>query len=176
MWPTRLRRVLLQAQAVALALTSAYMAYTALGLLTNCKSPFVVVLSGSMEPGIHRGDLIFLSNYMPQEYRTGDITVYQVPGEAVPIVHRVVQTHSYPDQGDATSESPSIQQFLTKGDNNDVDDITLYKGLERLERTHVVGKVWGIIPLIGYVTILFNDPRLRYGMFAIVGVLNLLPT
>ncbi|KAJ7457783.1 putative signal peptidase [Mycena latifolia] len=165
------RQVLLQAQVLALTLSSAYMAYTALGLLTNCKSPVVVVLSGSMEPGIHRGDLLFLSNYMPQEYRNGDITVYQVPGEATPIVHRVVQTHSGP------AHSPSAQRFLTKGDNNDVDDLVLYKGLERLEPTHVVGKVRCVIPMVGYISILFNESkRLRFGIFGIVGVLNLLPT
>ncbi|KAJ7140680.1 signal peptidase complex catalytic subunit SEC11 [Mycena epipterygia] len=162
-----LRRVLLQAQVVAFALSSTFMLYTALGLFMNCKSPVVVVLSGSMEPGIYRGDLLFLTNYAPQEYKNGDITVYEVPGEAIPIVHRVVQTHSGPRNG--------IQRFLTKGDNNDVDDLTLYKGLERLERQHVVGKVRCIIPLIGYVSILFNDSRLRYGMFGIVGLLNLLP-
>ncbi|KAJ7659879.1 signal peptidase complex catalytic subunit SEC11 [Mycena rosella] len=168
MWP--LRRVLLQAQIMALTLTSAYMAHTALGLLTNCKSPVVVVLSGSMEPGIHRGDLLFLSNYMPQEYRNGDITVYQVPGDAITIVHRVVQTH------EDMSGSPQIQRFLTKGDNNDVDDLTLYKGLERLERTHVVGKVRCIIPLVGYASILFNEyPQLRTSMFGLIALLNLLP-
>jgi len=110
-------QVLLQAQVVALSLSSTFMLYTSLGLFTNCKSPVVVVLrcfqlfypilirrvdaelSGSMEPGIYRGDLLFLSNYAPQEYKNGDITVYQVPGEAIPIVHRVVQTHSGPGNG-----------------------------------------------------------------------------
>ncbi|KAJ7140675.1 hypothetical protein C8R44DRAFT_692627 [Mycena epipterygia] len=168
MWPIRIRRVLLQAQVVALALSTAFMMYTALGLFTNCKSPVFVVLSASMEPGIYRGDILFLSNYAPQEYKNGDITVYEVPGQAIPIVHRVVQTHSGPGN--------AIQRFLTKGDNNDVDDVSLYKGLDQLEGKHVVGKVRCIIPLIGYVTILFNDSRLRYGMFGIIGLLNLLPT
>jgi signal peptidase len=50
-----------------------------------------------MEPGIYRGDLLFLSNNMPQNYVTGDITVYQVAGEAIQIVHRVVETHNGPE-------------------------------------------------------------------------------
>ena len=33
------------------------------------------------------------------------------------------------------------QLLLTKGDNNPVDDIDLYQGLEWLERKHIVGKV-----------------------------------
>jgi hypothetical protein len=35
------------------------------------------------------------------------------------------------------------QLLLTKGDNNPVDDIDLYQGLEWLERQHIVGKVRG---------------------------------
>jgi signal peptidase len=39
--------------------------------------------------------------------------------------------------------TPDRQLLLTKGDNNDVDDIALYAGLEWLERRHVIGKVRG---------------------------------
>ena len=37
------------------------------------------------------------------------------------------------------------QLLLTKGDNNYVDDIELYQGLEWLERKHIVGKVRGYV-------------------------------
>ncbi|KAJ6483984.1 signal peptidase I [Mycena sanguinolenta] len=162
-----IRRVLLQAQAVAVSLSFAFMMYTALGLFTNCKSPVFVVLTGSMEPGIHRGHLLFLSNYEPYDYKTGDITVYQIAGESIPIVHRVVQTHTGPKN--------SSRFFLTKGDNNEVDDLSLYQGLEWLEPKHVVGRVRAIIPLVGYVTILVNEyPRLRYAVFGIIGLVNIL--
>jgi signal peptidase len=33
--------------------------------------------------------------------------------------------------------------MLTKGDNNDQDDITLYNGISWLERKHIIGKVRG---------------------------------
>ncbi|KAJ6608139.1 signal peptidase complex catalytic subunit SEC11 [Mycena sp. CBHHK59/15] len=208
MWSTRARRVrpacleyprslniskyLLQAQVVALAMSSTLMSYSALGVLTNCKSPIVVVLSGSMEPGIYRGDILFLTNYA-SPYRTGDIAVYQVDGSPIPIVHRVVQTHGMPDNESLSYVlllcvpicslkcSPacphSVQSLLTKGDNNDVDDLSLYRGLERLEKKHIVGKVRCILPLIGYVSIFFNEySRLRNGMFGIVSLFGLLPT
>lgn len=35
------------------------------------------------------------------------------------------------------------QLMLTKGDNNPVDDIGLYKGLEYVQRQHIIGKVRG---------------------------------
>ena len=37
------------------------------------------------------------------------------------------------------------QLMLTKGDNNHVDDIELYQGLDFLERRHIVGKVRGYV-------------------------------
>ena len=46
-----------------------------------------------MEPAFHRGDLLFLTNPPGKRYHTGDITVYKVPGAAIPIVHRVLETH-----------------------------------------------------------------------------------
>lgn len=38
---------------------------------------------------------------------------------------------------------PTEQMILTKGDNNQLDDIELYMGLRWLERKHIVGKVRG---------------------------------
>ncbi len=41
--------------------------------------------------------------------------------------------------------SVAKQYLLTKGDNNYVDDIELYQGLEWLERKHIVGKARGYV-------------------------------
>ncbi len=118
--------------------------------------------SGSMEPAFYRGDLLFLTNPSDQRYHTGDITVYKIPGADIPIVHRVMETHDavaskkgYVFRSNVRQEltcgcsyvtaSPLAQDqlLLTKGDNNPVDDIDLYQGLEWLERRHIVGKVRG---------------------------------
>lgn len=37
------------------------------------------------------------------------------------------------------------QLMLTKGDNNHVDDVELYQGLDFLEQRHIVGKVRGYV-------------------------------
>ncbi len=37
------------------------------------------------------------------------------------------------------------QKLLTKGDNNYLDDVELYQGLDLLERNHIVGKVTGYV-------------------------------
>lgn len=46
-----------------------------------------------MEPAFHRGDLLFLTNWVHEPYYTGEILVYKIPGAPVPIVHRVLETH-----------------------------------------------------------------------------------
>ena len=53
----------------------------------------------------------------------------------------------------AASPVAEKQLLLTKGDNNSIDDLELYQGLEWLERKHIVGKVRGFLPYVGYVTI-----------------------
>ena len=43
----------------------------------------------------------------------------------------------------AENSSNSTQLLLTKGDNNKVDDLVMYNGLQWLERKHIIGKVRG---------------------------------
>ena len=68
------------------------MTWKGLGILTNSESPIVVVLSGSMEPAFHRGDLLLLNNRQKRA-DIGDIVVYNVKGRDIPIVHRVIKQH-----------------------------------------------------------------------------------
>jgi signal peptidase len=119
-----------------------------------------------MEPAFYRGDLLFLTNPASERYHTGDITVYKVPGSEIPIVHRVLETrdvvssktgcvHIGPwptsplkiecNSNVVLSPLGVNQLLLTKGDNNPVDDLDLYNGLEWLERKHIVGKVRGYV-------------------------------
>ena len=52
----------------------------------------VVVLSGSMEPGFYRGDILFL-NMGSAPVRTGEIVVFNLDGREIPIVHRIIKVH-----------------------------------------------------------------------------------
>ncbi|KAF8902579.1 hypothetical protein CPB84DRAFT_1846228 [Gymnopilus junonius] len=101
-----------------------------------------------------------------------------IPGADIPIVHRVLETHDVsPKKSKAKSANVvdgnkvlAHQRLLTKGDNNYVDDIELYQGLEWLERKHIVGKVRGFLPYVGYVTIAMNDfPQLKYALLGGLG-------
>lgn len=109
-------QMLLQALNFAAVIASGLMIWKGLGLVCNTESPIVVVLrcapcfaydefrlnifsSGSMEPAFYRGDLLFLTNPASEQYLTGDITVYKVPGADIPIVHRVIETHDVVSEG-----------------------------------------------------------------------------
>uniref|UniRef100_A0A8C2VEQ6 SEC11 homolog C, signal peptidase complex subunit n=1 Tax=Chinchilla lanigera TaxID=34839 RepID=A0A8C2VEQ6_CHILA len=57
------RRLYYQVLNFAMIVSSALMIWKGLIVLTGSESPIVVVLSGSMEPAFHRGDLLFLTNF-----------------------------------------------------------------------------------------------------------------
>lgn len=144
--------------------SSALMIWKGLMVVTGSESPIVVVLSGSMEPAFHRGDLLLLTNYREEPVRVGEIVVFKVEGRDIPIVHRVIKMHEKADN--------STVKFLTKGDNNSVDDRGLYApGQMWLTKKDIVGRARGFLPYVGMVTILMNEyPNLKY---AILGILAL---
>lgn len=123
------------------AIISSYMIWKLLCVFLNNESPIVCVLSESMEPGFRRGDILFIK---PQTYKAGDIAVYQVYRDAIPIVHRVILREG--------------NNILTKGDNNRRDDVGLYKpGRRFLSPDEIRAGVFGYIPFFGMITIWINS-------------------
>ncbi|KAI8805201.1 hypothetical protein BJ742DRAFT_821373 [Cladochytrium replicatum] len=143
-----------QALSFLLMLSSTLMIWKGLAVLTNTESPIVVVLTGSMEPAFHRGDLLILS-LDDGPIRVGDVVVYKLNDRDIPIVHRVLWLHD---------EEEGMQYLLTKGDNNRENDRVLYNQDQLwLHREDIVGKVNGIVPYVGMVTIGLNEiPGIKY--------------
>merc|ERR1712007_145323 len=106
------RQFYYQVLSFGMIVSSALMIWKGLMVVTGSESPIVVVLSGSMEPAFHRGDLLFLTNHCEEPIRVGEIVVFKVEGREIPIVHRVIKIHEKED---------GTLKFLTKGDNNPVD-------------------------------------------------------
>ncbi|XP_066586646.1 signal peptidase complex catalytic subunit SEC11A [Prorops nasuta] len=155
------RQFLYQVLSFGMIVSSALMIWKGLMVVTGSESPIVVVLSGSMEPAFHRGDLLFLTNYKEEPVRVGEIIVFKVEGRDIPIVHRVIKLHEKGDQNNTV-------KFLTKGDNNSVDDRGLYApGQSWLTQKDVVGRARGFLPYVGMVTICMNEwPKLKYFVLA----------
>ncbi|EOD47473.1 Microsomal signal peptidase [Neofusicoccum parvum] len=157
------RQIALQVLNFALVLSTAFMLWKGLSVITDSQSPIVVVLSGSMEPAFQRGDLLFLWN-RAKETKIGEVVVYSVKGKDIPIVHRVVRRFG----GGANP-----LRLLTKGDNNVADDTELYaRGQAFLDRQRdVIGSVFAYIPFVGYVTILLSEyPWLKTVMLGLMGL------
>eukprot|EP00073_Rattus_norvegicus_P033890 XP_008757781.1 PREDICTED: signal peptidase complex catalytic subunit SEC11A isoform X2 [Rattus norvegicus] len=130
------RQLYYQVLNFGMIVSSALMIWKGLMVITGSESPIVVVLSGSMEPAFHRGDLLFLTNRVEDPIRVGEIVVFRIEGREIPIVHRVLKIHEKQD---------GHIKFLTKGDNNAVDDRGLYKqGQHWLEKKDVVGRARGM--------------------------------
>ncbi|MCL2813887.1 MAG: signal peptidase I [Oscillospiraceae bacterium] len=116
--------------------------------------PFVV-LSGSMEPAILAGDLVFIKTVDPLTLKTGDIISFKEGNNIV--THRIVEL----------TEKGGEPAFLTRGDANNTSDRTpvTYSQLEGiyLFRIGMLGTlaifiqtpmgmlIFACIPLIGFV-------------------------
>merc|ERR1711990_470418 len=144
--------------------TSALMIWKSLICLTGSESPVVVVLSGSMEPAFYRGDLLILTNYRNVPIENGEIVVYKLTDRDIPIVHRVIKRHENSETGEI--------KYLTKGDNNQVDDRGLYSpGQKWITPKDIIGRARAQAPYIGMVTIILNDnPKLKYALLAVLAV------
>ena len=76
--------------------TSALMIWRSFMLVCGNESPMVVVLSGSMEPSMFRGDILVL--YKRPTIDVGDVVVYQIANQATPIVHRIASIQDVYDK------------------------------------------------------------------------------
>jgi signal peptidase len=125
----------------------------------------VVVLTESMTPAFVRGDLLFLA-MTSKELEVGDIAVYQLKGQPIPIVHRILEVH----------ETKEGKKILTKGDYNPVDDRGLYnRGQVWVAEEDIMGRVYAHVPYLGMITIILNDyPQTKIALVLFLAIAALL--
>ena len=103
-----------------------------------------VVVSGSMEPVMYRGDIVIVDQN-PSSVQVGDIVVYKATWVNEDVIHRVKEIQELPN---------GTTYLITKGDNNLVPDPYPVKYPDQ-----VISKVVSIngqpiiIPKIGYLTL-----------------------
>ncbi|HEV2125352.1 MAG TPA: signal peptidase I [Chloroflexota bacterium] len=94
------------------------------------------VRSGSMEPAIHVGALTVVKPVSAADLQPGDIITYRTPTQPDLIVtHRLIAIEKSED---------GRQQYRTKGDANNVEDLVL------VDPNAVLGKVLYSVPYAGY--------------------------
>lgn len=90
------------------------------------------VVSGSMEPAIPTGSLVYVENMDPTEVQEGDvIAFYSAQDGSSVITHRVV------------TNSTVMGEFITKGDANEENDMS------PIPYNHFIGRVVKSIPKVG---------------------------
>ena len=119
---------------ILVAFLVAWIFYQGLAFATGTSMPIVSVVSESMDPILHIGDLLFVMS--SEDPQVGDIVIYMPQQECfnldsnAPIVHRIIAIED--------------NQYKTKGDNNPGPDPCL------VSREQIVGKVLFAVPLLGY--------------------------
>lgn len=94
------------------------------------------VLSGSMEPSIHIGSLLFVEPVEPTEISDGTIITYAM-SETTVVTHRVTDVVELP-------EDPGVLRFQTKGDANEFKDASL------VHEKNVIGVPKFVVPYAGF--------------------------
>lgn len=93
------------------------------------------VISGSMEPAIPIGSMVFSKETSFNDLREGDVITFMISDDQT-ATHRI------------KSIDTEKRKFVTKGDANDVEDS------KRVSYENVVGKVIFYIPEIGYLMVM----------------------
>jgi signal peptidase len=162
------KKIIVAVILIVFAFSGSFLFYYILQITLNTQTPMVVVVSGSMEPNLLKGDLLFLQGKDASLIKNGTITDKQgdiivfdargLPGwinpPNDPIVHRVID--KWYDNG---------WFFRTKGDANPIIDDA------PVPENRILGVVVGRIPYIGWVKILLTDSGLLIPLLVIVSAL-----
>jgi len=165
-WRKRLRRLMRCLRACMLVFLTP-MIQKVLMWRTECGSPVLVSLSGVPR----RGDVLFLTNVTFQ-LNAGDTIAFRLKHRSIPSVHRIIEKVYRDGPSPNNTREP---YFLTKGDDNRVDDRNMYgHGKLWLKREDVVGKVHGVLPHVGMIYIMLDEyPMIRYLILGTVAIVML---
>ena len=117
------------------------------------------VLSGSMEPEIHVGAIVYAKEANIDEIKEGTIITYKISGETM-VTHRVV------------SIDEKNQTVTTKGDANEVEDAA------PVAFENIVGVYGFDVPYLGYISIYGKTPlgiAVICAVLIVIILLNFLP-
>ena len=110
------------------------------------------VISGSMEPAIATGSLVYVRDVEPEAVAAKEVIAYYGGRDRDSVItHRVVENNV------------SEREFITKGDANAANDVT------PVPYHNLLGCVKITIPSLGYAAQLLT---IREGKFAMIGVIG----
>ena len=127
--------------------------------LANKSSRWYVVTSGSMEPTLKIGDIVYVKNVDANDVKVGDIINFYKEEKEYTITHRCI---------DIVEQGNKIF-FITKGDANEKNDSFLVPEdalIGRIPYTHLFGYIiYAKIPYMGYLSYFVHT---RLGFFLLI--------
>ncbi|TFF99086.1 MAG: signal peptidase I [Promethearchaeota archaeon] len=156
--PRSIKKIVISIVVIIVAIVSPFLIYFGMQIALNTNSPLTVVVSGSMEPTYHKGDLLVLYGEDPANINVGDVIVFNAyhwpspPSE--PVVHRVVDKQF--------NSALNRWEFQTKGDANPTEDPGW------VPEDSIIGKVVGWVPFIGWVKIFLTEGNLLIPLIVII--------
>lgn len=91
----------------------------------------------SWRNGLDKGDIIIVRGLKNYDYKIGEIIIFKVEGQKMPIIHRVIFSNE--------------TTFSTKGDHNNAQ----WPYEETIRQEQILGKAIGRIPKIGWIKLFF---------------------
>jgi signal peptidase len=116
-----------------------------------------IVQSGSMEPAIPVGAVIWVEDAAPENVEEGDVITVVTNRAGDTVTHRVIET----------SHRDGNTYFTTKGDANEEPDSEPRRG------DNLVGRVSFVLPFVGHI-IAFSQTDLGLVLFLIVPAMLLI--
>ncbi len=159
------KKIIIATFLILFSFFGSFLIYFIMQIALDTSTPMVVVISGSMEPTINKGDLLFLRGMDPEHIKErnseheGDIIVYDASGlwegaPEDPIVHRVIDKF----------KKDGKWYFITKGDANKAKDE------EPVPGHRILGVVVGRIPYVGWIKIMLTEFSLFIPILIILSV------
>lgn len=110
------------------------------------------VISGSMEPAISTGSLVYVRYVEPETILAEDVIAYYGGRDQDAVVtHRVVENQI------------SRREFITKGDANAANDML------PVSYHNLLGRIEAKIPVLGYVAQLLTDRKGKFAVLSVIG-------
>lgn len=113
-----------------------------------------VVISGSMEPAIPAGALIFIKRADFQDLTVGDVITYRLKAGETRVTHRIIEKNT------------GSRSFVTKGDANDTADGAA------VDYARVEGKVMWSLPRLGRAALLLTTVRGKGALIALLLIVS----
>lgn len=129
----------------------------------------VPILSGSMSPGLDKGDVAIVRPSTDKDTKVGDVIVFNAPKsvgvvrEGEPVIHRIIEIVPADELKDV---DPNGVYVRTQGDNNSSADNWIVKLDE-----NIVWQQTDTVRDIGEMFLLIARPRARFGLLAGAAIL-----